>query len=253
MNNKIYNKKGLTFKGAFVVVIFAHVVGICSLYGYSKYKSHQLKLAREDWKNKIEQRGNIQNDWKTDDMSSKVVARSHLKIPTEVKPTVTPSVLLEKAQEITGAFLAKANTEINSTLKDINKKEKTQVPSQLVSAFSTIKKKPEAHKTEKIVNKTTVAPLVSSATKQSAPIIVQTVPPPKKIIPTVYNYQPAPVAVRTVPSPKKAIATVPDYQPVSKPITKRTRSYQTQNNSHLKTHEEFDYETQETVQTFYSY
>ena len=253
MNNKLYNKKGLTFKGAFVVVILAHVVGICSLYGYSKYKSHQLKLAREDWKNKIEQRDNIQNDWKTSDMSSKVVARSHLKIPTEVKPTVTPSVFLEKAQELTGAFLAKANAEINSTLKDINKKEKAQVPSQLVSTFSTIKKKQDVHKTEKIVNKTTVAPLVSNATKQSAPIVVQTVPPPKKIVPAVYNYQPAPVAVRSVPPPKKAIATVPDYQPVSRPITKQTRSHQTQREPHLRTYTEFDYETQETVQTFYSY
>ena len=108
-------------------------------------------------------------------------------------------------------------------------------------------------KTEKIANKATAASFSSSATKQSSPIVVRTVPPLKKTIPAVYNYQPAPVAVRTVPSPKKAIATVPDYQPVSKPITKRTRSYQTQNNSHLKTHEEFDYETQETVQTFYSY
>lgn len=233
MNNKLYNKKGLTFKGAFAVVVFAHIVGICSLYGYSKYKSNQLRIAREEWKNKIEQRDNSnQSEWNTSSVSSKIITRPCPKIPVEVTQNAGPSILVEKTQELTKAFLTKANATINLTLKDMNKKEKSQVNKQLISSFSTINKKPDLQKIEKIVNK------------------IATVPSEVRL-----NKPPIPVLAQAVPPSKKPVRVVSDYRPTSKPkpITNYTRSYQPQTNSQLKTYTEFDYETQETVQTFYSY
>ena len=233
MDKKLYNKKGLTFKGAFAVVIFVHIVGICSLYGYSKYKSNQLRIAREEWKNKIEQRdSNNQSEWNTKGMFSKIVARPCPKIPTEVKQNTNPSILIEKAQQLTGAFLSKASTEINVALKDINKKEKPQVQTQTVSTLSTIKKKQEPPKTEKLVNKVTVVPHKIPTFKPPTPVTVRVVPRSIEAVPSASNYQ-------TVSKPK--------------PIVNQHRLPQPQSKPRLRTYDEFDYETQETVRTFYSY
>jgi hypothetical protein len=231
MNNKLYNKKGLTFKGAFIVVVFVHIVGICSLYGYSKYKSNQLRIAREEWKNKMEQRDNSeQSEWNNSGTVSKIVARPRPKVPTEVKPNTSSSISIKKVQELTGVFLSKANTTISLALKNIDGKEKIQDQPQKIPSFSTIKKKPDLQK-----QKTPVIKVVNVPTK---------IPPVKP---------PAPVTVHTAPPSKKPTPVVFDYQPVPKPTANRVKTYQPKNEPRLRTYTEFDYETQETVQTFYSY
>jgi hypothetical protein len=249
MNHKIYNKKGLTFKGAFVVVIFAHVIGIVSLYGYSKYKSNQLKLAREEWKTKLEQRDVNQRDWKTNNGSCKIVAKSHLTVPTETKPTINTLGLWKKAQDLTAEVLHNAGTEIDSALKDINKKEKVQARTQLIASFIETKTKPK----NKANNTPSNPPPAIRPNIWSAPVAVRSVPPPKKTVKSSNSHQSTSVTIRSVPSPRKPVTSYYNPSPTSKQPTRQTNHYQTQQEPRLRTHSDYDYETRETVQTFYSY
>ena len=241
MNNKIYNKRGLTFKGAFVVVIFVHVVGAFSLYGYTKYRSNQLKIAREEWRNKLLQKDCNQNDWKESKVAPKIIARTIPKVPVEKKTNVAVSELINSAQDSIKPLLDKATTEVTSAWTNRAKwieTNKEKPPQRMLPL----------HKP--VVNKT-IETRVYYRPKTAKPQAVSyTTPPINKPSVNVYPQQKFKTSntVRSVPPPRPSPAPVYAYE-----SNRRMTTDGGQYNRQLRSRIDVDNTTQEVIRTFYSY
>lgn len=241
MNNKIYNKRGLTFKGAFVVVIFVHVVGAFCLYGYTKYRSNQLKIAREEWRNKLIQKDCNQNEWKESKVAPKIVAKTIPKFPVEKKTNADVTELINNAQDLIKPLINKATTEVNSAWTkrvkwaEIHKEN----PHQNILPLP----KP-------IVNKSTETREYSRPISNKPQAVSSTTPPINKPFVNVYPQQKPKSSntVRSVPPPLPSSS--PNYVYESK--TKITRD-EDQYNRQLRGRIDVDNTTQEVIHTFYSY
>jgi hypothetical protein len=241
MNNELYNKRGLTFRGAFVVVIFVHVVGAFSLYGYTKYRSNQLKIAREEWRNKLIQKDCNQNEWKESKVAPKIVARTIPKAPAEKKINVAASDLINNAQDSIKPLLDKATTEVTSAwanrAKWIETNKKKPLQNTLPLPKPVVNKSIETRvHTHPIANKSQAA---SSAT-----------PPVNKPFVNVYPQQKPKISntVRSVPPPRPLPS--PEYVYESK---EKITTDEDQYNRQLRSRIDVDNTTQEVIRTFYSY
>jgi len=241
MNNELYNKRGLTFRGAFVVVIFVHVVGAFSLYGYTKYRSNQLKIAREEWRNKLIQKDCNQNEWKESKVAPKIVARTISKAPVEKKTNVVVSELINNAQDSIKPLLDKATTEVNSAW--INR----------VKWIETNKEKPSQNTLaviKPVVNKSVETRAYSRPITNKPQAVPSATPPINKPFVNVYPQQKHEISnvVRSVPPPRPSQS--PRYVYESKQnITTDVDQY----NRQLRSRIDVDNTTQEVIRTFYSY
>ena len=241
MNNKLYNKRGLTFKGAFVVVIFVHVVGVFSLYGYTKYRSNQLKIAREEWRNKLLQKDCNQNGWKESKVAPKIIARTIPKAPVEKKTNVAVSELINNAQDSIKPLLNKATTEVTSAWTNRAKWIETNKEKPLQNILPLPKP---------IVNKSTETRVYSRPISNKPQAVSSTTPPINKPFVNVYPQQKPKISntVRSVPPPLPSSS--PNYVYESK---KRITTDEDQYSRQLRSRIDVDNTTQEVIRTFYSY
>jgi hypothetical protein len=117
ITHKLFNSKGITFKGAFVVVIAIHVAGAAIFYGYIKYQSHRYQIAKQEHELRIQQRDLNTINWNNSNLKLQIVAKPPLK--TIVKNTNNSKFdykhLIKTPTEFVLTFFSKAQKLVNST------------------------------------------------------------------------------------------------------------------------------------------
>ena len=265
LKRPFYNRKGLTFKGATVIVIGMHIVGFCSLYGYSKYKSNQARIARAELKAKLEQRES--NDWVDNNSNN-----NNAKLRVVAKPSPQPrwsnenQISTNQANKTpkdtnTSNLIAKINhatkvagdniNKVNDEIKVFSKSVESHITKQKRSTQQIVADKSEKQK-EHTSNQT-----VSSIEQTRYERLAKALEYDKKkkaYLASRRTHEDL-SKVNSTTSPK--ISSEPTRSTVPKLVAKADRQMNTITtrlvDDKLRRDIEFDEVTQEVVQTFYSY
>jgi hypothetical protein len=121
--HKIFNDKGLTFKGALTAVIMLHLVGAGFIYGYVKYQSYRYQIVKQKYNERLQQVDPNKIDWNNDKLKLKIVAVPSPK-PAIKKTNDTKfnyALPIKALSDATLNFFITVQSTFNATVAFVNK------------------------------------------------------------------------------------------------------------------------------------